>query len=231
MDSSPSYLTDVGATLTATAVSVTSIAGERNEALSFTGTINSYFQINNLVSLGTPNTPFSIALYINPNVLSGTLVHISVYKNGKQMYKRLCKIYFFRLGTSNWCLPFIGFAGNGNLALQIWGGSTANYVLGPIPPLNSWTHVVQTWSSANGLSLYINGALYGQNPLATTYAASGTANYLTVASTLQAIPYPASGCSSTGVLGGLGYYNGSVDELRVYSRELSAVEVCALAKY
>ncbi|CAF4435613.1 unnamed protein product, partial [Adineta steineri] len=48
MDSSPSYLTDIGATLTATAVSVTNIAGERNEALSFTGTINSYFQISGL---------------------------------------------------------------------------------------------------------------------------------------------------------------------------------------
>jgi hypothetical protein len=29
----------------------------------------------------------------------------------------------------------------------------------------------------------------------------------------------------------LGYYNGVLDELRVYSRELSALEVCALAKY
>ena len=111
------------------------------------------------------------------------------------------------------------------------GGSTANYVLGLSPPLNSWTHVVQTWSSASGLSLYINGALYAQDSTVTAYAASGVPNYLTLASTLQAIPYPANGCSTTGVLGGLGYYNGSIDELRVYNRELSALEVCALAKY
>ena len=77
MDSSPSYLTDVGGTVTATAMSATTIPGERNQALSFTGTINSYFQISNLVSLGTPNNPFSIGLYISPNVLSGTIVHIS----------------------------------------------------------------------------------------------------------------------------------------------------------
>ena len=25
------------------------------------------------------------------------------------------------LGTSDWCLPFIGFAGNTRLAIQIWG--------------------------------------------------------------------------------------------------------------
>jgi hypothetical protein len=81
------------------------------------------------------------------------------------------------------------------------------------------------------LSLYINGELYAQDPTITTYAASNVPNYLTLASTLEAIPYPLNGCSTTGVLGGLGYYNGVLDELRVYSRELSALEVCALAKY
>jgi hypothetical protein len=82
MDSSPSYLTDVGATLTATAISVTSVTGQRNQALSFAGTMYSYFQVSNIISLGTSNTPFSIALYISPNVLSGTIVHISKFING-----------------------------------------------------------------------------------------------------------------------------------------------------
>jgi hypothetical protein len=97
--------------------------------------------------------------------------------------------------------------------------------------LRSWTHVVQTWSSTNGLSLYINGVLYAQNSTVTAYISSGVPDYLTLASTLLAIPYPLFGCSTTGVLAGMGYYNGSIDELRVYSRELSALEVCALAKY
>ncbi|CAF3632919.1 unnamed protein product [Rotaria sordida] len=185
MDSSPSYLTNDGGTATAIAVSVTNVAGQRNQSLSFTGTINSYFQTSALPSIGTVNAPFSIALYINPDVLSGTIVHISKYENG----------------TADWCLPFIGFASTTNLAIQIWGGSTANYVLGPIPSVNSWTHVVQTWSSTSGLSLYIDGLLYGQDSTVTTYAASGVADYLTLASTLQAIPYPLNGCSTTGVLG------------------------------
>jgi hypothetical protein len=81
------------------------------------------------------------------------------------------------------------------------------------------------------MSLYINGSLYAQDSTITIYAASGVADYLTLASTLEAIPYSAAGCSTTGVLGGLGYYNGAIDELRVYSIELSALEVCALAKY
>ena len=81
------------------------------------------------------------------------------------------------------------------------------------------------------MTLYINGVLYAQDSTVTAYAASGVANYLTLASTLQVIPYPQNLCSTTGVLGRLGYYNGSVDELRVYSRELSGLEVCALAKY
>ncbi len=87
MDSSPSYLTDVGGTVTATAVSVISAAGERNQSLSFTGTINSYFQISNLTSLGTSNAPLSIAVYISPNVLSGTIIHISMFQSGMQTCK------------------------------------------------------------------------------------------------------------------------------------------------
>jgi hypothetical protein len=73
--------------------------------------------------------------------------------------------------------------------------------------------------------------LYAQDSTVTKYAASGVANSLTLASTLKAIPHPQNGCSTTGVLGGMGYYNGSIDELRVYSRVLSALEVCALANY
>jgi hypothetical protein len=86
MDSSPSYLTDVVANRTATAASVTNVAGERNQSLSFTGSINSYFQVSNFPTLGSSTTPFSIALYISPNVLSGTIVHISMFRNGIQTY-------------------------------------------------------------------------------------------------------------------------------------------------
>ena len=86
MDASPSYLSDTSGLLTATAASVTSASGERNESVLFLGSIGSYFQINNLVSLGTANAPFSIAVYIRPNVLSGTIVHISKYKNGMETH-------------------------------------------------------------------------------------------------------------------------------------------------
>ncbi len=81
------------------------------------------------------------------------------------------------------------------------------------------------------MSLYIDGALYAQDTSITTYGASGVAMYLTLGSTLQAIPYPVNGCSTTGVLGALGYYQGSIDELRLYSRVLTGLEVCALARY
>jgi len=215
MDSSPSYLTDIAENRTATAASVTNIVGQRNEALLFNGMINSYFQSNNFVSLGILNAPFTIALYVNPRNLSGTIVHISKYGNG----------------TSDWCLPFIDFSNTNQIAIQMWGGSSASYVLGPMIPINSWTHIVQTYSSTNGLCLYINGTLYAVNSSMITYSASGVPNYLTLASTLQAIPFPLNGCSTTGVLGGLEYYHGAIDELRVYDRELTFLEVCALAKY
>ncbi len=95
MDTPPSYLIDSTGTLTATASSVTSVPGERNQALSYTGTIDSYFQINNLGSLGTPNNPFSIAVYINPDVLSGTIVHISMYSSGIQAYTEKVTLLYY----------------------------------------------------------------------------------------------------------------------------------------
>jgi hypothetical protein len=95
--------------------------------------------------------------------------------------------------------------------------------------VNTWTHVVETFSIQNGLRLYVNGTLYSSVTNISTYLASGVPNYLTIASTLAASVTPQY-CTSTSVLG-LGSYNGAVDELRVYSRELTAEDVCTLSRY
>ena len=147
------------------------------------------------------------------------------------MWYNFLRYLFIYRDTAGWCLRFIDFAGSTHLATQIYGGSIAKYVLGPIPLLNYWTHVVQTWSSAYGLGLYIDGVLSVQDSTVTSCGASSVAKYLKLASTLQALLYLANGWSTTGVLEGLGYFNGLVDEMRVCSRESNALEVCALAKY
>jgi hypothetical protein len=130
-------------------------------------------------------------------------------------------------GLGGYCFPFLGFVTSTQLlAAQVWDGGTAYYAIGPILPLNSWTHVVETWSSANGLNLYINGTLYATTAV-NNYGASGTPSYMTIASTMSA--YFTSGwCTSQGVLV-WNYYNGAVDELRIFNRQLNATEVYSLS--
>ena len=78
--------------LIGTAAGQTTVVGERNQALSFTGNgATSYFQIRGLTALGTTNSVFSIGLYINPTVLNGTIVHVSADSNGKFVKKVLNK--------------------------------------------------------------------------------------------------------------------------------------------
>jgi hypothetical protein len=126
-------------------------------------------------------------------------------------------------------VPFVGFTSSQQLVVQVWNSSFPVNTIGPILTVNTWTYVVETFSITNGLKLYINGTLYSSVSNINTYVASGSQNYLTIASTLTASVNPQY-CVSTGMLG-LGSYNGAVDELRVYSRELTAEDVCTLSRY
>lgn len=78
-------LIDVGPNMmSGTAAGQTTITGKRNQALAFTGNgATSYFQMNGLTALGTSNSAFSIALYINPTVLYGSIVHVSMFASGE----------------------------------------------------------------------------------------------------------------------------------------------------
>ena len=126
-------------------------------------------------------------------------------------------------------MPFIGFTSSHQLTVQVLNNTVPINTIGPILTVNTWTHIAQTFSITNGLKLYVNGSLYSSISTITTYVASGSQNYLTIASTLTASLAPQY-CTSTGVLG-MASYNGAIDELRVYSRELTAEDVCTLSRY
>ena len=79
--------------------------------------------------------------------------------------------------------------------------------------LNVWTHIVHTYSTINGLRLYLNGTLTGTKN-STTRSVSNQVNILTLGNDLQA--------NSGNV------YRGLIDEFRVYSRELNATDIQTL---
>ena len=186
-------------------VSYTS-SGHLSKAISFSHN-TSYFQILGLTGLGMKNKSLSISLWIRPHLLVGTLVFV---ENG--------------IPPVTWCMPFIGFAANGSLVAQIWRGAV-RAVFGPALSTSSvWHHIVQTWSSTNGLRLYVDNNLVGRDSLATSYSASGVSNNLKIASR------PMGSCAS-GEIAPPFQYSGDVDDFRVYSRELSSDDICALYHY
>ncbi|CAF4842628.1 unnamed protein product [Rotaria sp. Silwood1] len=200
LDSGPLLINGTG-----TSYSYTSL-GRVNAALTLSGS-SSYIQITGLRRLGTSGWPYSVAIWIKPTSSSGgTIMHLS---SGTA-------------GTGSWCIPIMGFTSAGQIAINSWSGG--NVVLtGPIVSLNSWTHVAATYSSSNGERLYVNGAQYGSSSSTYTFSASSVPMTITLGNSLSGIGYCATGTIQ------MGQYSGSLDEFRVYARELTASEVYSLA--
>ncbi|CAF0780857.1 unnamed protein product [Adineta steineri] len=202
------FLIDSGPnSLSATTQSISSISsGRHNQAITFNGLNSSFFQISGFNALGTSNKPFSFSLWIRPILLRGVLLHLSIYNNG-----------------AGWCMPFLSFTSNGSLVAQIYNGSAVVSAIDPTFSISTsvWSHIVQTWSSTNGLRLYINNNLVKSNPVS-TYTASGGSNFVTLANMLSN--------ASTCLLGPGDSipYQGDIDDFRAYSRELSSSDVCTL---
>jgi hypothetical protein len=195
--------------LNGTTMSTTAVAGHVGMAASFSGMQTSYASAGGFTALGQthmPNQPFSMAMWINPTAASGILVHVSQASNG-----------------GGWCTPFLGFDATGHLVGQIYSnGADAGATTSAAIPTGMWTHVALTWSMANGVRVYVNGTLTAMNTAVTTYSASGAPDFITLGSELMG-----GGCSAGPIT--TGPYSGLMDDVWVYSRELTAAEVATFA--
>jgi len=91
---------------------------------------------------------------------------------------------------------------------KIWyytGATSANYDY--TPPLNTWIHIVYT-SDGSQSKLYVNGALY--QTIAFTATQNANINF------------------NIGSGGGRGFWNGLIDDIRIYKRTLSDLEIQSL---
>lgn len=203
-DNSPVY-DDSGPNSLISTSSATSfvLSGHSGKAISFNDS-TAYLQISGLTALGTNYTAFSISLWIRPYASSGTLVFVSSTSSG-----------------TGWCMSMLGFAANGSIVAQILSSSVES-VFGPAVRVSSaWHHIVETWSATNGLRLYVNNVLVASQPAATTYSASSASNYARLANR------PNNACHYGGI-GLQNAYSGEIDDFKIYSRELSKDDVCAL---
>ncbi|CAF1320452.1 unnamed protein product [Adineta steineri] len=177
-------------------------SGRVGQGLSFISS-SSYYQLYGFVGLGISNHPYSISLWIQrTSTGGGTLVHVSENRD-----------------ESGWCVDFMGFSSSGQIIGVSYDGVIRD-VVGPVVSTNVWTHVATTFSTTNGVRLYVNGSLIGSTG-AMVYSASGKVNTVTLGN------HRVGGCSVNSIDPGTFY--GYLDEFRLYSRELSPVDVIALA--
>jgi hypothetical protein len=101
------------------------------------------------------------------------------------------------------------YSGNNNLYYDIYSSSARYAITYPVPDAGKWTHLVATYDG-NTMRLYYNGILQTQ----------ATKGSFTI--DWSAIAYTMLGYS------GLDYFNGLIDEVRIYNRALSADEIRAL---
>ncbi len=119
----------------------------------------------------------------------------------------------------------MGFASNGAIVAQVLtDNSTIVTAIGPILPISSsWNLIAQTWSSTDGLQLYVNDILVSSVSASSFLGSGTTPNYLTLSNCL-------SGCDvcSNGSVSEPGPFTGAIDDLRIYNRELTSIDVCTL---
>ena len=180
------------------------VSGRQGQALQIDYSPDSYFTVQGLVLLGRSNQSYSFAIWIQPAAIQkSTVIHMSATPDG-----------------TGWRLPIIGLSSTNQLVTASWDGVGVQ-VTSPVILANSWTHVVSTYSLTNGLRLYANGSLCNaSSPF--SFSGNEVRNYLFVGSSRAA------GVAAWG-LDVTGQYSGAVDELRVYSRELTGCEINALA--
>jgi hypothetical protein len=173
------------------------VNGKFGKALSFDG-VDDYVQISQSSSL---------------DVTSQVTVEAWVYPNA----------YVDSTGMTGAIISRTHLSGGHIYMLSIYPDShKASYSVNPIPwehssdadlPLNTWTHLAMTYDGVY-VRLYMNGALDSSYPLSEPIQT--TSNWL------------AFGCIPCGPHGGVGtyaYFNGMIDDVRIYNRALSQQEI------
>lgn len=103
---------------------------------------------------------------------------------------------------------------------SVFNGETGNFVgvatdAGMVP-LNQWSHVAGTWSSTQGLRVYINGQLAASLNLMAGSFADTSSEFVAIGT-----DGPTAGTAAQ--------FNGDIDELEVFTRVLSQTEIQSIA--
>lgn len=180
--------------------------GRVGDALQLSNSHASFFQMQKLVHLGMTNRSYSMSIWLFPDSQqSSTIIRVSSTPDS----------------ATDWCVSMLALHTGGQLAAFSYAGGVIS-LFGPTIVPQQWTHVAFTYSSANGMKLYVNGTLINSTaPF--TYTSNRAYMYVTLG-TIATINQACVGTPS-----GNASYDGLLDEFRLYSRELSSNEIICLA--
>ena len=183
---------------------ITFVPGRVGQAIEISNGNQSNFEVHGLVLLGTSGLPYSFSIWIRPYVQQkSTIMHFAGQADG-----------------GGYCLSVLGLTTTSRLMATSYITNPIS-IVGPVVSINNWTHAAVTYSSTNGMRLYVNGAL---NVSSTPFSFVSGSHPMHMF-----VPSPLSGVGCVAGYNNSGPYAGAVDEFRIYSRELSAVDVAALA--
>jgi Concanavalin A-like lectin/glucanases superfamily len=178
--------------------------GNSNSAANFSYT-NSYIDVHSSNSLNFPNT-VSISLWVNKRTQRQEYTGILCKgrDNGENFYVGYSEVNkYYYAGINN-------------------GGSWHSFgTVSTFPDTGRWQHLVAVISASTTPTIYINGQIYQGE------WKNGASPWV-----LSSLPTTDSsmriGRGSDGVGGTLECFNGAIDDIRIYSRTLSAEEITAL---
>jgi len=181
--------------------------GKRN-ALQFDGT-DDFVSVADSSSLDI-SSAISVAFWIKSDEVDSGVYSNQLVSKGSSTEDSNINFYYFG-STSG------ADAGKVKLTAKV-GGTFQNLtnISTSALPIGTWTHVAATYSGSQGI-LYINGTAQG-SPLSVSGTLTTNAEPLWIAKADE---------NFTG--GALTYFNGKMDDVRIYNRALSAAEISLLA--
>ena len=210
-----SYLQDSGPNgINGTAANLIGIPGWRRDSVNFNRS-DAFFQASGFTALGTPRRSFSITLWVRTETQAGIFLTVS---------------------NPSTCLLALAIQTSTNRLVAHFPNSTADgtsvNVLGPQMPLNNWVHVAVTWSVQNRAQLYTSGYLQGSDSRVDYLSNTrGANNSLPMTVTLG--KYQGMNANICGTIDDVNTsvsFMGSLDEMYIFTRELSRTEINAILK-
>jgi prepilin-type N-terminal cleavage/methylation domain-containing protein len=186
-------------------------------SLLFSGTSNSYIRANNATNLNLPNNGGTVMLWIKPTITNTSIPQNSGMGilrkpdyNGNLAAPGGYGLEIYRNLTTNPANIKMSLGWNSGLSSSVQSlTGTTNILTG------TWYHVAMNWN-ATTMNIYVNGVLD-----ATATRTTGPLNWANGTEKLYI------GHANASVSSGYNWYNGWMDEIAFFSRQLSPTEIAS----